>query len=162
MNGIYTYVNLTHVSSSLILRHTPFNISNFLKAQAVSTLAQLISSNEFDEMGGMLTEREYKRIRRQVETKWSDEWRNNIAFDVDNIISVTTESVLRYPVGQNMWYVDIELKVIAALDTPSVLDNDKPAQSYAFITVELTKNFSPQSFGDWCISRFDVKDIKTC
>ena len=161
MNRIYTYLN-SHVYSSLILGHTPFNISNFLKEQAVSTLAQLISSNEFDEMGGMLTEREYKRIRRQVETKWSDEWRNNIAFDVDNIIGVTTESVLRYPVGHDMWYVDIELKIIAALDTPSVPDNDKPAQQYAFITVELTKNFSPQSFGDWCISRFDVKDIITC
>ena len=155
---------LNHLfSSSLILRHTPFDISNFLKAQAVSTLSQLISSNEFDEMGGMLTEREYKRLRRHVETKWSDEWRNNIAFDVDNVIGVTTESVLRYQVGYDMSYVDIELKVIAKLDTPPVPDNNTFAEAkYAFITVELTKNYSPKSFGDWCISRFDVKDIKTC
>ena len=131
----------------------PFDILNFLKAQAVSTLSQLISSNEFDEMGGMLTEREYKRLRRHVETKWSDEWRNNIAIDVNNIIGVTTESVLRYEVGYDMAYVDIVLNIIAVLDTAET--------KYAFITVELTKNYSPKSFGDWCISRFDVKDIKT-
>ena len=131
----------------------PFDILNFLKAQAVSTLSQLISSNEFDEMGGMLTEREYKRLRRHVETKWSDEWRNNIAIDINNIVGVTTESVLRYEVGYDMAYVDIVLNIIAVLDTVET--------KYAFITVELTKNYSPKSFGDWCISRFDVKDIKT-
>ena len=130
-----------------------FDILNFPKAQAVSTLSQLISSNEFDEMGGMLTEREYKRLRRHVETKWSDEWRNNIAIDINNIIGVTTESVLRYEVGYDMAYVDIVLNIIAVLDTVET--------KYAFITVELTKNYSPKSFGDWCISRFDVKDIKT-
>ena len=131
----------------------PFDILNFLKAQAVSTLSQLISSSEFDEMSGMLTEREYKRLRRHVETKWSDEWRNNIAIDVNNIIGVTTESVLRYEVGYDMAYVDIVLNIIAVLDTVET--------KYAFMTVELTKNYSPKSFGDWCISRFDVKDIKT-
>ena len=104
-------------------------------------------------MGGMLTEREYKRLRRHVETKWSDEWRNNIAIDINNIIGVTTESVLRYEVGYDMAYVDIVLNIIAVLDTAET--------KYAFITVELTKNYSPKSFGDWCISRFDVKDIKT-
>ena len=108
-------------------------------------------------MKGMLTERELTRIKKEVETKWSDEWRNNVAINADNIVGMTTDSILRYQVGFEMEYVDIVLGFIATRD-PSVEQMNK-FPTLIIIKAEFTKNFSKQSFGDWCISNFNVVQI---
>ena len=108
-------------------------------------------------MKGMLTERELERIQKEVETKWSDEWRNNVAIHADNIIGMTTNSITRYQVGFEMEYVDIVLGFIAILDPSVTKKNNIP--TVVSITAEFTKNYSKQSFGDWCISKFNVVNI---
>jgi len=85
--------------------------------QAVSTITQMISSNQFDDMQGMLTQRELKRIKSDIETKWSDRWRNNINVNVDEIEWVNTSSIQRYNIGRSD-YVDIALIMRAVKDIP--------------------------------------------
>ena len=107
-------------------------------------------------MKGMLTERELERIKKEVETKWSDEWRNNVAIDVDNIVGMTTNSIVRYQVGFGMEYVDIVLEFIAI--QPSVTNRNALPTVVTF-NAEFTKNYSKQSFGDWSISNFKLVNI---
>ena len=108
-------------------------------------------------MKGMLTERELERFQKEVETKWSDEWRNNVAINVDNIVGSSTISINRYQVGFEMEYVDIVLGFIA-LREPSVIKKNTLPTVVSF-TVEFTKNYSKLSFGDWCISNFNVVSV---
>ena len=116
----------------------------------------MIANNEFDDMKGLLSERELERIKRDIETKWSDQWRNNIALSVDEIINVTTDRINRYEVGSN-FYVDITLNIKAIKEIPSAKDNDYVLIA---ITAEFSRDYSEKSFGDWYLIKFVVDSMK--
>ena len=101
----------------------------------------------------MLTEREAQRLQREVETKWSDEWRNNVSIpDANSIIAASTNNIQRYQVGSQMEFVDIELEIMA------VIENEKDSfPTVIRIVAEFTKEYSAKSFGDWSISSFKVE-----
>ena len=117
----------------------------------------MISSNEFDDLKGLLTERELDRIKRDIETKWNDQWRNNIALSVDEIEWIGTHSINRYPVGYD-YYVDIVLKMKAVKEIPTA--DNKTISLLIDITAEFSKMYSEKSFGDWCITKFYVDNIQ--
>ena len=106
----------------------------------------------------MVTERELERLKREVETQWSNEWKNNLAFNADDILAIITKNVKRYQVGFKMEFVDIELEVFAKASTSLTEKGNVP--TIINVTAEFTKNFSETSYGDWCISKFNVTDIK--
>ena len=120
-------------------------------------MTHLIASNEFDEMNGMLTQRELHRIKKELENESENDWKNNIAISVDDIIGITTESIERYPVGRAE-YVDIVLRIHALKDSSINEKSNTPTCITA--TAEFSKEFSEKSFGDWSISKFNIVDIK--
>ena len=98
----------------------------------------MISSNQFDDMQGMLTQRELKRIKSDIETKWSDRWRNNINVNVDEIEWVNTSSIQRYNIGRSD-YVDIALIMRAVKDIP--LAEEKTIGVLIEIKAEFSKDY---------------------
>ena len=108
-------------------------------------------------MKGLLSERELSRIKRDIETKWPDQWRNNISLSVDEIEWVGTNKIRRYEVGRN-FYVDITLNMKAVKEIPS--EKDKNIHVLIDLTAEFSKSYSEDSFGDWCIIRFVIDDMK--
>jgi len=136
-----------------------FKEDDFIRGckQAVSTVTSMIGSNEYDDMKGLLSERELSRIKRDIETKWPDQWRNNISLSVDEIEWVGTNKIRRYQVGRN-FYVDITLNMKAVKEIPS--EKDKNIQILIDITAEFSKDYSENSFGDWYIIRFAIDDMK--
>ena len=117
----------------------------------------MISGNQFDDMKGMLTQRELQRIKTDIETKWSDKWRNNIDISVDEIEWVATSSIQRYQIGRND-YVDIALLMRAVKDIP--LRENETIGVLIDIKAEFSKDYGKNSFGDWCITKFIVNNMK--
>ena len=117
----------------------------------------MISSNQFDDMQGMLTQRELQRIKSDIETKWSDRWRNNINVNVDEIEWVNTSSIQRYNIGRSD-YVDIALIMRAVKDIP--LAEEKTIGVLIEIKAEFSKDYGENSFGDWCITKFIVNNMQ--
>ena len=93
-----------------------------------------------------------------MKTECGGEWKKNIAINVDNIISVSTENIDRYQVGPTA-YVDITLRMVAMID-PSV-EEQNVIPSLITLNAEFTKAFSESSFGDWSISKFSLNEIKS-
>merc|ERR1719328_447173 len=107
----------------------------------------MISSDEFDEMNGMLTQRELLRLKTEIEKESGLEWKKNVAINVDDIDVITTERIERYPVGPDVNYVEIRLRIIALKDFSTTENSTTPTLITA--TAEFTKEFSKNSFGDW-------------
>ena len=53
-------------------------------------------------MKGLLSERELSKIKRDIETKWPDQWRNNIELSVDEIEWVGTNRINRYQLAKTI------------------------------------------------------------
>ena len=107
-------------------------------------------------MKGLLTERELSKIKRDIETKWPDQWRNNIELSVDEIEWVNTNRIKKYQVGKN-YYVDITLQMKAVKEIPS---QNKNVHVLIDITAEFSKSYSETSFGDWCIIKFVIDNME--
>lgn len=107
-------------------------------------------------MKGLLSERELSKIKRDIETKWPDQWRNNIELSVDEIEWVGTNRINRYQVGKN-YYVDITLQMKAVKEIPS---ENKNIHVLIDITAEFSKVYCENSFGDWYIIRFVIDNME--
>lgn len=118
-------------------------------------MTKLIQQNKLDELEELLSDNEYQRLRREVETRWDDVKRNNIGLEVEDFSKVFPSNLSRTPVGSNN-YVDIKVCFVSLTLHPS-----KPAPNIIRLTVTFSRQYCPnETPSDWIITAFDVDTFK--
>jgi hypothetical protein len=142
--------------SSLKMEIDPkFDQSEFLVGckQALPTVTQHIRDNSFDELTGLFSKRAKEALRKEVETSWSDQQRNNIDFEDEDIISVDVLRVTSHRVAYDL-YVDIDVHY----DLVKMVEGQDDAPPiFAELELTFSRKYSQESLPDWIITKFNVE-----
>jgi len=118
---------------------------------AVQAITNNIVNGDWHEMRGLLSRKEFKRLRKEVETEWSDVMRQNVGMEVDQmekvlITGITTQQIVEHK------YCDIDVTVVGVKEkhdnTPHVIQ----------VRVRLHREYTEGCLPDWMVSRFSINN----
>ena len=125
-------------------------------------MTQLIATNEFDELAGLLSKRARQKLREDVEKNWPDVKRNNIALDLEDIIDSFPVKLLRHTVAYEK-YCDIDV-VVPAVKRVSVSSGDgggaKERAVFVQVRARFFREYTQGKLPEWTITRFEVEDFR--
>jgi len=130
-----------------------FNKEEFLTGAkyAVAAITQNLEDGDWQNLRGLLTRKEFKRLQKEVETEWSDVMRQNVTLQVDQIDKILISGVRTQQIVQNK-YCDIDVLVMGVKDQntklPLVLEME----------VRLHREYTEGCLPDWMVTRFKVRN----
>lgn len=121
-------------------------------SQAVSVISQAIFQNDWEILDGLVARQALRRLRREVETGWSDLVKRNIAL-VPEQIKLALPTRIRFSrIGEEK-FVDVDAVFVG-------LKFEDPVTYRNLIFIESAarfhRNYSLAPFADWTVSVFKI------
>ena len=113
-------------------------------------MTHLLRKSRYTDLKGLLSSLELNRLRREVETKWSEVGKNNIALDVDHLIVACPVSVRRHTIAFQR-FCDIQMVFVGVKESP-----DSDGAVSLKIEARFHRDFTEGRLPDWVITRFRV------
>jgi len=118
---------------------------------AVQAITSKIMAGEWQELRGLLSRKEFKRLQREVETEWSDVMRQNVGIDVDQmekvlITGITTQQIVDHK------YCDIDVTIVG------VKEQDDNIPHVMQVQVRMHREYTDGCLPDWMVTRFRIND----
>ncbi len=123
--------------------------------QALSHLCHLLKSNDFEAISGVVSSIAKDEIKADVERNWSDEQRNNIDLEVDEIVEAAAVRVLMHNVAYER-YADVDVDLVG-LRRPR--GDGHPAVVMNF-SLRFSRNYSSGQYPIWTVTKFVLKSFK--
>lgn len=118
---------------------------------AVEAITNKLESGEWQEVRGLVSRKEFKRLRKEVETEWSDVMRQNASLDVEQMHKVLVTGVRTQQISENK-YCDIDVMVLG------IKEQEKQAPFVMQVDVRLHREYTQGCLPDWMVTRFRVKN----
>ncbi|XP_071442410.1 m-AAA protease-interacting protein 1, mitochondrial-like [Hetaerina americana] len=120
--------------------------------QAVSSITHLMSSNNFEDLEGLLTSPAINQLRREVETKWSDVQRRNFCLNKDDI-KVALPQRVRFQRIDERRFCDVDMLFLALKQSEY---EGKNATIFMEIKVRFHRDYTEGLDPEWTVSMFKV------
>lgn len=123
---------------------------------AISSITQILSSNKFVELSGLLTPSAIKSLRYKSETEWTDELRRNVSLNKDEIkVALPTRVRLHRYAEKKL--CDIDMVFFAVKKTTF-------NQADGFIVMEIKarfhRDYTDGLVPDWIVTFFEISRFK--
>jgi len=119
---------------------------------AVAAITSKLEGGQWKELRGLLSRREFKRLRKEVETEWTDVMRQNANLEVEEMEKVLITDVRTQQIVQNK-YCDIDLMVVG------VKEMQQKLPLVVQVEVRLHREYTQGCLPDWVVTRFRMRNM---
>jgi len=118
---------------------------------AVEAITSKLEQGEWKELRGLLSRKEFKRLRKEVETEWSDVMRQNVSLEVDQMVKVLITDIRTQQIVDNK-FCDIDVMVMG------VKEQERKTPLVMQLEVRLHREYTEGCLPDWVVTRFRLKN----
>jgi len=118
---------------------------------AVHAVTDKVEGGQWQELRGLLSRKEFKRLRKEVETEWSDVMRRNVRLEVDQVVKAVITGITTQQIVENK-YCDIDVRLVGVKE-----DQDK-APIVVNVQMRLHREYTEGCLPDWMVTRFKIEN----
>lgn len=115
---------------------------------AAAAISHKLADGTWQELRGLLSKKEHRRLQREVETEWSDLQRRLVRLEPEDILHVLLKEIRLQTIVQKK-YCDVDLLLVGVRkepDTPVLLQ----------VSLRLHREYTDGCLPDWLVTKFSV------
>jgi len=118
---------------------------------AVEAITNKLEQGEWKELRGLLSRKEFKRLRKEVETEWSDVMRQNVSLEVEQMVKVFITDIRTQQIVDNK-FCDVDVMVMG------LKGQERKPPLMMQVEVRLHREYTEGCLPDWVVTRFRMKN----